>query len=77
MGIAVGQRPAVDDHMPVIGPGELSGLWLAYVGDEAWGLGGLARFVLALILGASISLDRLRRRKRRHRDRLDELLSKL
>ncbi len=55
----------------------LSGLWLAYVGDQAWWLGGVAGFTLAIILSLSISLDRSRRRKRRSRDRLDELLSKL
>jgi Flp pilus assembly protein TadB len=54
----------------------LSGLWLAYVGDHAWWLGGAVGFVLAALLGLAISLDRHRRR-RRHRDRLDELLSKL
>lgn len=54
----------------------LSGLWLAYVGDMAWWLGGLAGFVLATALGVAISLER-HRRKRRHRDRLDELFSKL
>lgn len=29
LGMAVGQRPAVDDHMPVLGPTETPGLWLA------------------------------------------------
>ena len=29
LGISVGQRPAVDDHMPVIGPVDTPGLWLA------------------------------------------------
>ncbi len=29
LGMAVGQRPAVDDHMPVIGATETPGLWLA------------------------------------------------
>ncbi|MBD3869162.1 MAG: glycine oxidase ThiO [Acidobacteria bacterium] len=29
LGMAVGQRPAVDDHMPVIGPADTKGLWLA------------------------------------------------
>ncbi len=29
LGMAVGQRPAVDDHMPMIGPAETLGLWLA------------------------------------------------
>ncbi len=54
----------------------LSGLWLAYVGDQAWWLGGVAGFLLAVLLGLAISLDRHRRR-RQSRDRLDELLSKL
>lgn len=29
LGMSVGQRPAVDDHMPVIGPTDTTGLWLA------------------------------------------------
>jgi hypothetical protein len=55
----------------------LSGFWLAYVGEQAWWLGGVAGFVLAMILGLSISFERVRRQKRQKRDRLDELLSKL
>ena len=54
----------------------LSGLWLAYVGDPAWWLGGAAGFLLASCLGLAISLGR-HRRKRRSRDRLQELLSDL
>ena len=53
----------------------LSGLWLAYVGDHAWWLGGAAGFLLAAVLGLAISLDR-HRRKRQRRDRLEEFLSK-
>lgn len=54
----------------------LSGLWLAYVGDQAWWLGGVSGFVLATILGVGISVRQVRH-KRRHRDRLEDLLSKL
>lgn len=54
----------------------LSGLWLAYVGDQAWWQGGMAGFVVATVIGLGISWERYRRR-RQNRDRYNELLSKL
>ncbi|MEE4174004.1 MAG: hypothetical protein V2I57_07110 [Xanthomonadales bacterium] len=58
----------------------MSGLWMAYVADQPWWLGGAAGFGVAAMLGVVVSLERLRRRRQtrvRSRDRLEDLLSRL
>lgn len=58
----------------------LSGLWMAYVADQPWWLGGAAGFGVATVLGAAFSIERLHRKRQSRvqaRDRLEDLLSKL